>query len=360
MDNSQQRKWNQAYQTGQCAWDTRVPSPELLSFLKQRQLSPSRVLDIGCGTGANAIFLARQGHSVLAIDFVEGVIKKAKQAALDLGPQIEFLAADFLELSGFTEQFSFVFDSGVYHSTRTYALKRYMETIWRVMKPGGLFLSLVGNAEDSQIWGPARVTAFELLAEHQPYFELLELKQFYFDSTIDNSRPLGWSALLRRRSIPLTLTAMMSHLDICESYDEKSYKENSLIYRVEALINKIAVTETFPWKMKISARNRADCADLLVEYVAPDRTTGKVRTVRYERTAAFRASLSDQELLHTIVTNLAVIAVHELLEHFMIDNKRVFDPHTVARLLDTRYAELAMLTPTGVTNRGPMPTRKIS
>lgn len=54
------------------------------------------------------------------------------------------------------------------HSARKYALKRYMETLWGAMKPGGLFLSLIGNAEDGAHWGPARVTAFEVLAEHHP------------------------------------------------------------------------------------------------------------------------------------------------------------------------------------------------
>jgi SAM-dependent methyltransferase len=362
MSNRYQESWEAAYRNRQCAWDTRVPSPELLSRLEQLKLAPSRVLDIGCGTGANALFMARQGHSVFAIDFVEAAIEEARRLADEQGQSVAFRTADFLTLTDYSEEFSFVFDSGVYHSIRKYALKRYMEIVWRVMKPKALFVTLVGNPEHAERWGPARVTAAELLAEHHPYFELLELKQFRFDSTIDDDRPLGWSVLLRKRTTPQSLTALMPGVATAADFTVSPVDDIPLVTRVERIIARIALSDYFPWKIVLSVRPNpgGDFGDLLIEYSAPERTTGKTKTIRYQRTAAFRAALSDEELLHIIVTNLVVIAVHELLENFTFDGERSFDPHTVARLMDSRYAELAMLTPTGALDERFPGVRKMS
>lgn len=105
MNSGREVKWADAYRTGDCAWDTRVPSPELVSCLERLHLPPSRVLDVGCGTGANAVFLAQQGHSVVAIDFVAEAITKAKRMAPEFVDRIDFRVTDFLTLADFRNEF---------------------------------------------------------------------------------------------------------------------------------------------------------------------------------------------------------------------------------------------------------------
>lgn len=62
-------------------------------------LPPARALDMGCGTGGNAMWLAARGWQVTAVDFSEVAIKKAKQYAAERGIEVSFVAADAANIS---------------------------------------------------------------------------------------------------------------------------------------------------------------------------------------------------------------------------------------------------------------------
>lgn len=51
-------------------------------------------MDIGCGVGANAVWLAERGWNVTALDFAKAAIERGKQVAGDRGVDVEFLPAD--------------------------------------------------------------------------------------------------------------------------------------------------------------------------------------------------------------------------------------------------------------------------
>ena len=55
--------WNERYATGETPWDSGQPSLELQRILQEDWLQPCRVLELGCGTGTNAVWLARHGES---------------------------------------------------------------------------------------------------------------------------------------------------------------------------------------------------------------------------------------------------------------------------------------------------------
>ena len=57
-------------------------------------LTPGRALDIGCGTGGNAVWLAKQGWRVTAMDYSVVAIEKGKRLAAEQGLNIEFVVAD--------------------------------------------------------------------------------------------------------------------------------------------------------------------------------------------------------------------------------------------------------------------------
>ncbi len=67
-------------------WDTGISPPELIAFLESHPAS--RALDLGCGTGTNAITMAGYGWQVTGVDFVGRAIRagrrKAKAAASKL------------------------------------------------------------------------------------------------------------------------------------------------------------------------------------------------------------------------------------------------------------------------------------
>ena len=59
-----------------------------------RELKPGRALDLGCGSGGNAVWLAECGWRVTAVDFSAVAIEKAKQRAADRQVAVEFIASD--------------------------------------------------------------------------------------------------------------------------------------------------------------------------------------------------------------------------------------------------------------------------
>ncbi len=58
------------------------------------RLKPGRALDLGCGSGGNAIWLAERGWRVTAVDFSEVAIEKAGIRAADSQVQVEFIVSD--------------------------------------------------------------------------------------------------------------------------------------------------------------------------------------------------------------------------------------------------------------------------
>lgn len=70
--------WTQIYRTETPGWELGQESPVLPAVLPQLKLSRSRVLVLGCGTGHDAAYFAKQGHTVTAVDFSEEAIHRAR------------------------------------------------------------------------------------------------------------------------------------------------------------------------------------------------------------------------------------------------------------------------------------------
>jgi SAM-dependent methyltransferase len=163
------------------------------------------VLEIGCGTGTNALFLASKGFDVTAFDLAPLAIEKAKARAQQAGAKIRFFVGDAVKLPDLGAPFDLVFDRGVYHHMRRVDLKGFRDAIARQCAPGGHYLTLAGNANeiDPEEKGPPRVHAHDLCAELAPAFDLVQLREFRFDGVVIEGvevRPLAWSALLRRKT----------------------------------------------------------------------------------------------------------------------------------------------------------------
>ena len=196
--------WNERYATKNTPWDSGQPSQELQRVIDERGIAPCRALEIGCGTGTNAVYLAQRGFDVTAIDVSALAIEQAKAKADQAGVAVRFLVGDILQSPELGPPFEFVFDRGVYHHLRTVDLNGFLKVLERMTKPGSLYLTLAGNANDPQPIenGPPVVKSSELCLELEPLFDLVQLREFRFDGVVIDGkpvRPLAWSALLRRR-----------------------------------------------------------------------------------------------------------------------------------------------------------------
>lgn len=80
-------------------WDTPWPSPELAGVVAALEFPAGSVaLDIGCGTGADAVFLARCGLAVTGVDVSEAALELAEKRARQAGVRVRWLVGDALDL----------------------------------------------------------------------------------------------------------------------------------------------------------------------------------------------------------------------------------------------------------------------
>lgn len=199
---SEQRDWNDHYLKGDTPWDAGRPSTELQRMLAEAHIAPCRALEIGCGTGVNAVWLAQQGFDVTAIDLSPLAIERARHRAGSARLNVRFLVADVLqppqEVIG---PFDFFFDRGCYHAVRRLNAAGYLETLRRLTGPGTIGLVLAGNAREPHEPGPPVVAEEEIRAELGSQFEIARLQEFRFDLVEDvGVRFLGWSCLLCRKN----------------------------------------------------------------------------------------------------------------------------------------------------------------
>lgn len=157
-------KWDEAYSSGSYRkeWEYDHASQELISFVATADLPRGSVaLDVGCGAGREAIFLATRKYSVIGIDFSAAAIRIARQRSTAEGVTIDWHVADVLELPLDAKSVDFVNDRGCFHIVQKRHRRRFANEIARVLKPGGRML-LRGSAKSSQGGGFVAVTDDEI------------------------------------------------------------------------------------------------------------------------------------------------------------------------------------------------------
>lgn len=193
--------WNEHYSRGELPWDTGEPDPHLVEFVKRGAVPPGRVLEIGSGTGTNAVWLAAQGMDVIGIDIAERAIEKARLRA-GRAAGVAFVHGDFLAAHLADGAFDFVFDRGTFHvfdEART--RERFAARVASLLKPEGFWLSVIGSTEGpAREQGPPRRSALDIVRAIEPVLEVVELRATEFHS--DDRAPRAWACLSRRRVVP--------------------------------------------------------------------------------------------------------------------------------------------------------------
>jgi len=104
-------------------------------------LKDKKVLDIGCGLGESAVYLAKQGAKVTAIDISPGMISSAKELAKRENVLINFIVSPIEGLNLKSESFDIVYCANLIHHLSIEGLPRFIEKIHSFLKKGGWFYS---------------------------------------------------------------------------------------------------------------------------------------------------------------------------------------------------------------------------
>lgn len=196
--------WNRRYETGDTPWDSGIVSAELRKLIESDDVAPSTVIELGCGSGTNAVYLAQRGFTVTAVDLSSKALETAEAKARAAGVKLDPVCGDVTKLAAMKPEpsgpFDFVFDRGCYHGVRRQGLLAgYLATLERVTKPGSKILVLAGNTDAGTEEGPPKVRASDITADFESLCRIERLHAFHFDDGHAGLNPLGWSCLLTRR-----------------------------------------------------------------------------------------------------------------------------------------------------------------
>ncbi|MDI3315101.1 MAG: class I SAM-dependent methyltransferase [Mycobacterium sp.] len=120
-------------------WDTKAPKESVVGWQEQG-LVHGDVLDIGCGFGDNAIYLAQRGFNVTGLDISPTALVTAERRARDAGVSVRFAVADATKLDGYTAAFDTVVDSGMFHTLDDDGKRRYAAAVHRATRDGATLL----------------------------------------------------------------------------------------------------------------------------------------------------------------------------------------------------------------------------
>jgi SAM-dependent methyltransferase len=131
--------YNTAYRVARMPWET-GPRPELVALVRAGVLRPGRALDLGCGTGANSVFLAQHGFDVTGVDFAPSALAKAARAAGAAGVRVDLVEDDLTRLRHVSGPFDVLVDYGTLDDLSAADRDRYVRGVVPLARPGARFL----------------------------------------------------------------------------------------------------------------------------------------------------------------------------------------------------------------------------
>jgi len=195
-------RWEQRYVEGELPWDSGETDPHLMRVVEDFSIAPGKAMEIGCGTGTNAIWLDSQGFDVIGLDLSPTAIERAKAKVESADASCQMLVADFLTEPIAGSPFSFVYDRGCFHIfDEAEDRANYASRLAGLLEPDGIWHSLIGSTDGPpRDTGPPRRSAADIVDAVRPHFEILQLKSASFDDG-KHAEARAWILVARKRAV---------------------------------------------------------------------------------------------------------------------------------------------------------------
>ena len=190
------------------------PDESLWKWVNCKVIPPGRALDLGCGNGRNAIYLASSGFSVEGVDYSGAAIEWAAQQANEAGVDLRFHHASVFDLQLTAGSYDLIYDSGCFHHMPPHRRSPYVELVAGALKPGGQFAMTCFRPEggsgfsDDEVYerktlgGGLAYTGTQLQEIWSGPLKILELRQM--EQPLEGSNlfglPLLWALLAQREA----------------------------------------------------------------------------------------------------------------------------------------------------------------
>lgn len=186
-----------AYRTGVPPWDIGRPQPAIVRLAEQGLIA-GRVIDLGCGTGENALYLASRGVTVVGVDAAPTAIARADEKARLRGIASAFLVADALALEALERTFDVGIDCGLFHTFSDADRVRFERSIKQILRVGGRYVLLCFSENQPGDFGPRRVTQAEIRATFATGWTVDSIVAERFAARLPGGGAEAWLALLTR------------------------------------------------------------------------------------------------------------------------------------------------------------------
>ncbi len=178
-------------------WEIDGPQPEIVR-LEEEGGFRGGVLDVGCGTGENALFLAGRGHPLTGIDGSPVAIGRARARAAGRGLDVPFLVGDALDLAALRQRFETVLDCGLFHVLGDDERKRYAQSLADAIGSGGTAHLLCFSDEEPPGPGPRRVSEWDIRSTVRGVFLVSRCRAATLRTRTREDGARAWLATLTR------------------------------------------------------------------------------------------------------------------------------------------------------------------
>jgi SAM-dependent methyltransferase len=186
------RDWDKRYRLKEHAASDLEASPTPLLIETAARLTPGRALDLACGAGRNALWLAEQGWEVAAVDGAPSAIEILRGRAAERGVPVSGVVANL-------ENGEFEIEPARWDLIAIcyYLQRNLFDPAKRGVTPGGILISIVHLNEPGEADGPFRLRP----GEHQEYFAGWEILHLREGKAIDPAHRRAVSEIVARRPV---------------------------------------------------------------------------------------------------------------------------------------------------------------
>ena len=192
------RDFEASYASGDAPWDLGAPQPEIVALEADGEIVGD-VVDLGCGTGENALFLASRGRRVGGVDAAPTAIELARRKAAERRLPVQFLVADAFQLAKLRRRFETGVDSGLFHVFDRPDRRAYAQSLCEVLSPGSTLHVLCFSDAEPPGPGPHRISEGDVGDAFRGIFTLQRIRPARFVDRVHGPEGArAWLATLVR------------------------------------------------------------------------------------------------------------------------------------------------------------------
>lgn len=178
-------------------WEIGRPQSALVRLARDGALR-GRVLDVGCGSGDNALMIAEHGLETTGVDAAPSGIELARRKARERGLDVRFLVWDGTRLPELGERFDTVVDVGFFHCFAPDDRPALVRSLGAVVPAGGRYFLMCWSDREPGEWGPHRISESDIRTAFADGWRVDSLEPADLEVAFSPGTVRAWQAAMTR------------------------------------------------------------------------------------------------------------------------------------------------------------------